>query len=51
MKLRSDGPNMTVADVGDYSFSDGIENGVKCNWFVNMERFTEVFDEEVLTKV
>ena len=47
--LRSGGPKMTVADIGDFSgFGLGPVNGVKCQWFDKTKRFEEVFDAEVL---
>jgi len=33
VQLKSGGPIMTVQEIGDYSMSDGIENGAKCVWF------------------
>lgn len=47
--MRSGGPKMTVADVGDYSgMGLGPENGVKCQWFEKTKSFEQVFDAEVL---
>ena len=47
--MRSGGPKMTVADIGDYSGSGtGPKDGVKCQWFDKAKRFDEVFDAEVL---
>ncbi|MBW1251062.1 DUF2158 domain-containing protein [Pseudomonas tolaasii] len=47
--LRSGGPKMTVADIGDYSgHGTGPVDGVKCQWFDKTKRFEEVFDAEVL---
>lgn len=47
--MRSGGPKMTVADLGDYSsYGTGPENGVKCQWFDKTKRLEDVFDAEVL---
>ncbi len=47
--MRSGGPKMTVADIGDYSgFGTGPKDGVKCQWFDKAKSFEEVFDAEVL---
>lgn len=47
--MRSGGPKMTVADVGDYSgYGLGPVNGVKCQWFDKTKMFEQVFDAEVL---
>lgn len=47
--MRSGGPKMTVADVGDFSgFGMGPENGVKCQWFEKTKIHEQVFDAEVL---
>ena len=42
--LKSGGPVMTVENIGDYSMSDGIENGAKCVWFYNNNPMSKVFD-------
>ncbi|CAG8863138.1 hypothetical protein PS627_00074 [Pseudomonas fluorescens] len=47
--MRSGGPKMTVADVGDYSGSGlGPQNGVKCQWFEKTKMHEQVFDAGVL---
>ncbi len=48
--MRSGGPKMTVADIGDYSggFSTGPQDGVKCQWFEKTKMFEQVFDAAVL---
>ena len=47
--MRSGGPKMTVADVGNYSGSGlGPEDGVKCQWFEKTKLFDQVFDAAVL---
>lgn len=50
VQLKSGGPLMTVADLGDYSFSAGPQNGVKCVWFEKTKNFEDVFDAAVLKK-
>lgn len=45
--LKSGGPKMTVADVGNYG-PLGPENGVKCHWFAGTDRKEEVFESETL---
>jgi uncharacterized protein YodC (DUF2158 family) len=37
--LKSGGPNMTVADIGEY----GGKRGAKCDWFDGKKRLSEVF--------
>lgn len=53
VQLKSGGPQMTVADMGDYG-PVGPKNGVKCVWFVQVKGVPkaeeEVFDEVVLKK-
>lgn len=47
--MRSGGPKMTVADVGDYStYGLGPQNGVKCQWFEKTKMQEQVFDAGVL---
>jgi uncharacterized protein YodC (DUF2158 family) len=47
--LKSGGPLMTVADIGDYSFGGGGENQAKCIWFEKTKKFEDVFPLETLT--
>jgi len=43
VQLKSGGPSMTVANVGDYSaMGTGPKDGVKCDWFEKNVRKTEV---------
>lgn len=49
VQLKSGGPLMTVADVGDYSdMGMGPKEGVKCDWFEKDQRRTELFDAATL---
>jgi uncharacterized protein YodC (DUF2158 family) len=47
VRLKSGGPLMTVADLGDYG-PTGPTEGVTCVWFDGKHRETEVFDSAVL---
>jgi uncharacterized protein YodC (DUF2158 family) len=49
VQLKSGGPRMTVADVGDYS-PLRPKNGAKCIWFEGNKKNEDVFDVEVLTQ-
>ncbi len=46
--LKSGSPIMTVQNIGDYSMSDGIENGAQCVWFNDKQPMEQIFDVEVL---
>jgi uncharacterized protein YodC (DUF2158 family) len=49
VQLVSGGPKMSVSEVSDYSFSAGIEDGVKCVWFDEKGHQQErIFDAAVL---
>lgn len=49
VQLKSGGPSMTVANVGDYSgMGMGPKDGIKCDWFEKNVRKTEVFDRATL---
>lgn len=48
VQLKSGGPVMTVEDVGEYTMSAGISDGVKCVWFDGKKRVSEVFDVATL---
>jgi len=45
--LKSGGPDMTVADVGDYSPIHS-DNAAKCVWFDKNKKHEEIFDVELL---
>jgi len=47
VELKSGGPVMTVAEVGDFT-STGLADGVKCIWFDRGRREQAVFDSAVL---
>lgn len=47
VRLKSGGPLMTVADVGDFG-PVGPADGVKCVWFDGKRREQDVFDGAVL---
>jgi uncharacterized protein YodC (DUF2158 family) len=48
--LKSGGPRMTVADVGDWT-PQGPEDGVKCAWFDDKHKHMEnVFDAATIQK-
>lgn len=47
VRLKSGGPLMTVADVGDFG-PLGPVDGVKCVWFDGKRREEDVFDSAVL---
>ena len=51
--LKSGGPLMTVAEVGNYAgdFGMGPEDGVQCVWFEKGKRDAHVFDAALLKKV
>ncbi|WP_233343589.1 YodC family protein [Burkholderia cepacia] len=46
--LKSGGPLMTVSEIGNYSMSAGVENGVLCVWFEKSDAKEKVFDAAVL---
>jgi uncharacterized protein YodC (DUF2158 family) len=49
VQLVSGGPKMSVADMGDYSFNGGPEQGAACVWFdAKNVKFQDVFDIAVL---
>ena len=50
VQLKSGGPSMTVQDIGDFTGSSGIQDGVLCVWFEGKKRESEVFDRAVLNK-
>jgi uncharacterized protein YodC (DUF2158 family) len=51
VQLKSGGPNMTIQDLGDYSFGGNSENGALCVWFDKTKSEEKVFDLAVLDKV
>lgn len=42
--LKSDGPNMTIEDIGEYNFAIKAY----CSWFVEGEKKSDVFALEAL---
>lgn len=50
VQLKSGGPTMTVQNIGDFTGSSGIEDGVLCVWFDGKKKYSEVFDRSVLRK-
>lgn len=48
VRLKSGGPVMTIQNLGDYSLSAGIEDGVLCVWFEGSEVKEMVFDSATL---
>jgi uncharacterized protein YodC (DUF2158 family) len=51
VQLKSGGPDMTVEDVGDYTMTTGLTDGVKCTWFDGKKTATQVFGRQSLVKV
>ena len=49
VRLKSGGPLMTVAEVGDFG-PTGPSDGVKCVWFDGKRREEDVFDSAILKK-
>lgn len=43
VRLKSHGPVMAVQQVGDFSFSTGIEDGARCAWFDGDKAEDKVF--------
>lgn len=48
VQLKSGGPVMTVQNVGDYSETDGIDDGARCVWFAGNTPYEKVFDRATL---
>ena len=48
--LKSGGPIMTIQNIGDYSMSDGIEQGALCVWFDGNKPMEKIFDIEAIEK-
>ncbi|MPM00433.1 hypothetical protein SDC9_46657 [bioreactor metagenome] len=44
--LKSGGPNMTIAEFGDYNYS-GREQA-KCVWFQGIKRYEDIFEKDTL---
>jgi len=49
VQLKSGGPVMTIANIGDYTMS-GVKKGALCEWFAGAEKKSEVFDLRTLKK-
>ncbi len=50
VKLKSDGPKMTISNIGDYSASGGGKEGARCDWFDGKEKKNGVFNISTLKK-
>jgi uncharacterized protein YodC (DUF2158 family) len=48
VQLKSGGPIMTVAELGDFTYGGGPEHGVKCIWFDRGRQEHALFDSAVL---
>lgn len=49
--LKSGGPDMTVDNIGNYSFTDDGPPSAKCSWFDSKnERKTDIFPLTSLTR-
>ncbi|RKJ98878.1 DUF2158 domain-containing protein [Alicycliphilus denitrificans] len=51
VQLKSGGPEMTIADIGDYSGYDSGEQSANCIWFDNKKQNSHVFPLHTLKKV
>jgi len=51
VQLKSGGPQMTIADVGDYSIDGSGEQSAKCIWFDGKKQNEHVFPLHTLIKV
>jgi uncharacterized protein YodC (DUF2158 family) len=50
--LKSGGPNMTIEEIGDFSFmGTGGHDQAKCVWFVGTKRQEGVFEFPTLERV
>ena len=49
VRLKSGGPLMTVADIGDFG-PTGPSDGVKCVWFDGKRREQDVFDSAIVER-
>jgi uncharacterized protein YodC (DUF2158 family) len=50
VQLKGGGPAMAVQDIGDFTGSSGIQDGVLCVWIEGKKKHSEVFDRATLRK-
>ena len=47
VQLKSGGPSMTIANIGDYTSSGGGKEGAYCVWFDGKEKKSAVFHLQI----